>query len=426
MIERGSIAIKNIIQICKTAVRSLFYRKVRSLLSMLGVVCGVMAVVAMIAIGQGAKTTAIRDIEQLGTRNIYIRSIEMTDAQTTQSLEHLSYGLLDDDMNRLLSGCDLVTRVAGLKNIKAAVTDLPGKITLQVIACSPSYFHMLNLPLFAGRFIAPMDDEGRNLVCVLGSEAAERMGHLGTVGRHIRIENDLFKVVGILKPIEYNKAPSAISSRNHNAMIFLPLETTRGLFKTDPIQQRPDSALQGLTEIVAQVGHLDAVSSAAAEIKRILWVAHHGSQDVQVVVPLELLKQARRTHRTFSLVLGAIAGISLVVGGIGIMNIMLATVSERTREIGIRRSVGASRRDILTQFLSEAILLTLCGGAIGLVGGMMATGFIALMAGWPMVLPLWGLVLPLFMALLTGVFFGIYPAQKAAMVDPIVALRHQG
>lgn len=411
--------------ILKAALHSLLHRKVRSGLSMLGVVCGVMAVVAMIAIGQGARQAAVHDLEQLGTRNIYIRSVDLTETQLAQSREQLSYGLLDADVERLIKGCDLVVEASGLRNIRASVMGLPSEMTMQVVACSPLYFRLLNLPLFAGRFLAPMDDERRNLVCVLGSEAARRMGASGSVGRHIRIENHLFKVVGILKPIEYASKPSAISTRNSNEMIFLPLASVHGLF-TGGKGQITHRIHSPLTEIIAQVDRIEDVAVAARQIERILQVAHHGIRDFQIVVPLELLKQAERTNHVFNMVLGAIAGISLIVGGIGIMNIMLATVSERTREIGIRRAVGASRRHILVQFLSEAILLTLCGGAIGLLCGLAATGLIALLAGWPMAVTLWGLALPLLMALLVGLFFGIHPARKAAMVDPIVALRQQG
>lgn len=412
--------------ILQAAFQSLLQRKVRSALSVLGVVCGVTAVVAMIAIGQGARQAAVRDIEQLGTRNVFIRAVDLTEAQIAQSREQLSYGLLDADVQRLVNGCDLIADAAGLRRIRASVMGLPSEVTLQVVACSPLYFHLLNLPLFAGRFLAPMDEERRNLVCILGSEAARRMGDAGSVGRYIRIENHLFKVVGILKPIEYNRKPSAISTRNSNEMIFLPLASTHGLFASqadDPVKSRIHPPL---TEIIVQVDRIEEVTSAARQIERIMQVAHHDTRDFQVVIPLELLHQAERTNRMFNLVLGAIAGISLIVGGIGIMNIMLANVSERTREIGIRRAVGASRRHILVQFLSEAMLLTLCGGTIGLLCGLAATGLIALMAGWPMAVTFWGLALPLVMALLVGLFFGIHPARKAAMVDPIVALRHTG
>ena len=160
-------------------------------------------------------------------------------------------------------------------------------------------------------------------------------------------------------------------------------------------------------------------------VRRIMEVAHHGIQDYQLVIPLELLKQAERTQRIFNLVLGAIAGISLLVGGIGIMNIMLATVSERTREIGIRRAVGATRRHIVVHFLLESVMLTICGGIIGLLCGLCAVGAISWFAGWRVAVSLWAVALPVIMSFLVGVFFGLYPARQAALVDPIVALRHE-
>ena len=179
-----------------------------------------------------------------------------------------------------------------------------------------------------------------------------------------------------------------------------------------------------LSEIVVQVSRTRDVQAAAALIKRIMAVAHNHIQDYQLLVPLELLKQAERTQRTFNLVLGAIAGISLLVGGIGIMNIMLATVSERTREIGIRRAVGATRGHIMAHFLVESVFLTATGGIIGLLCGLGAVKIISSLAGWNVVISSWSAALPLLISLMVGIFFGLYPARQAASVDPIVALRH--
>jgi putative ABC transport system permease protein len=208
-------------------------------------------------------------------------------------------------------------------------------------------------------------------------------------------------------------------------MVFVPLDTA-GVFDIPGKDRGKRADAPGrLSEIIVRVAPDRDVSAAARLVERIMDVAHHHIQDYQVVVPLELLRQARRTQRTFNLVLGAIAAISLLVGGIGIMNIMLATVSERTREIGIRRAVGATRRHILIQFLLEAVMLTVSGGVIGILFGLCAVGAISLLAGWQVAVSLWAVALPVVMSFLVGVFFGLYPARQAARVDPIVALRHE-
>jgi putative ABC transport system permease protein len=207
-------------------------------------------------------------------------------------------------------------------------------------------------------------------------------------------------------------------------MVFIPLETAHGLVRVDTDSKKMLPTAHQLSEIVVQVGRTRDVQAAAALIKRIMAVAHHHTPDYQLLVPLELLKQAERTQRTFNLVLGAIASISLLVGGIGIMNIMLATVSERTREIGIRRAVGATRGHIMIHFLVESVFLTVTGGIIGLLGGLGAVEIISSLAGWTVVVSFWSAVLPLTISFMVGIFFGLYPARQAAKVDPIVALRH--
>ncbi len=414
------------VQIIRVALRSVLQRKLRSFLSVLGVVCGVMAVVAMISVGQGAKQEAVSQIEQLGTRNIYIRSVELTEDQLVRAREHLSRGLNPDDLARIENGYAPAEQVGCLLEVKTSLLGVPREISPQVAACSENYAHIQNLHVSAGRFIAFEDRQQRNLVCVLGSDVAGLLGAAGQPGKFIRIQDQLLKVVGILGRVEWRSGRSStVSVRNYNEMILIPLETAESLIARDGGWREKTAGAHQLTEIVVRVAPDQDVIKAAELVQRIMQVSHHGALDYQVVVPLELLKQAEKTQRTFNLVLGAIAGISLLVGGIGIMNIMLATVSERTREIGIRRAVGATRQHIVMHFLAESVLLTVSGGLIGLMCGIGAVGMISRLAEWPVALPLWGVLLPLLMSLLVGVFFGLYPARQAARVDPIVALRHE-
>ncbi len=408
----------------QTALRSLMLQKLRSLLSVLGVVCGVMAVVAMISIGEGAKEETISQIEQLGTRNIYIKAVTLTEDQTANARERLSLGLTIADKQRIDSGCATLEKSAGLLEIRASILGLPREMTPQVVACSVDYAELLGMHISSGRFIAPMDGRQRNLVCVLGSDVARALEGAGRPGSFIRINDSVFKVVGILDRIEHRTGRTAtVSTRNYNEMVFVPLESAAVLY--EPGLKKKAGDARPLSEIVMRVAAVEEVRATARLAERIMQVAHHDARDYQFVVPLELLRQAERTQHTFNLVLGAIAAISLLVGGIGIMNIMLATVSERTREIGIRRAVGATRRHILVHFLLESMLLTITGGLIGLLCGFGAVAAISGLAGWPVAVSLWAVALPVIMSLLVGIFFGLYPARQAALVDPIVALRHE-
>jgi putative ABC transport system permease protein len=416
-------------KILRVALRSLLHQKLRSLLSVLGVVCGVMAVVAMISIGEGAKQETAHQIEQLGTRNIYIKAVALTDNQVVKARERQSRGLTLADLQRVAHGATTAERVASLREISTSILGLPREILPQVVACSANYARLLGLHISAGRFIAPQDRRRKNLVCVLGSEVANRLEEAGKPGKFIRINHHMVKVVGILSRIEHQTgSASTVSTRNHNEMVFVPLETAGTLDSFSGTRGQKAGAVQHqhqLSEIVVQVERTEDVVATAKLVKRIMAVAHHDTQDYQFVVPLELLRQAERTHRTFNLVLGAIAGISLLVGGIGIMNIMLATVSERTREIGIRRAVGATRKHIVVHFLLESVMLTLSGGIIGLLCGLGAVAAISWFAGWQVAVSLWAVALPVIMSFLVGIFFGLYPARQAADVDPIVALRHE-
>jgi putative ABC transport system permease protein len=410
----------------RIALGSLMHQKLRSLLSVLGVVCGVMAVVAMISIGEGAKRETIRQIEQLGTRNIFFRAVALTREQAVKARERLSQGLTVADLRRIENGCDTVEKIASLREVRASMIGLPREMTPQVVACSANYAELLGVRISAGRFIAPQDLRSRNLVCALGSEVARQLEGLGQPGQFIRIGDNLFKVVGILTRIEHRTGDAAtVSTRNYNEMVFVPQDTAGVFAGPGPDREKTAGNPEQLSEIVIRVARTRDVSATARLVERIMAVAHHHIQDFQVVVPLELLRQARRTQRTFNLVLGAIAAISLLVGGIGIMNIMLATVSERTREIGIRRAVGATRKHILVQFLMEAVMLTVSGGVIGIFCGLCAVGAISWLAGWRVAVSLWAVVMPVVMSFLVGVFFGLYPARQASRVDPIEALRHE-
>ena len=409
-------------KIVRVAPRALMSHKLRSALSIVGIVCGVMAVLSMISIGEGARKEALRQIEQLGTRNIYLKAIELTEGQKYKARRMRSAGLSRQDADLLKGVSDAVSDVGCLRQFSAAVSGAGRDISPQFVACSANLARLQNLSIRSGRFINDRDVDHRNKVCVLGSSVIKRLGSGAWLGSHIRVGQHLFRIVGILRHRDYStKDTAAISMRNYNEMVLIPLGLENLVSQIPAGSKTADS---GLTELIVQIVRTNQVISAAAVLQRAMEVAHHGVKDFQMVVPQQLLKQAQKTRRMFNIILGTIAGISLLVGGIGIMNIMLATVSERTREIGIRRAVGATRRHIAIQFLAEAVILTFCGGVVGIFAGIGAVWLITAVAGWQAVVTTLAVCLPLSMAIMVGIFFGMYPAYRAAHMNPIAALHH--
>ncbi len=408
----------------KLAIRSLLQHKLRAALSILGIICGVMAVLAMLSIGEGAKREVVKQIEQLGTRNIYIKALSLTENQEIKARERLSRGLSSYDMDRIRMSHPAVHDVAGLKGLTASITGMIKEVSPQIVAVSANYAYVQKLFISQGRFIADQDIKRRNMVCVLGDSVAESLGTDGIPGGYIRIENHMFKIVGILKKydVKRDKAP-VVSIRNYNEMILIPLGTDGVLGHTNTNKGMIPKT--ELTEIVVQIEKAEHVIKTADVIKRIMEISHGGVEDYQIVIPQALLRQSQKTQRTFNFVLGSIAGISLLVGGIGIMNIMLATVSERTREIGIRRAVGATQGHIIIQFLTESVILTFVGGIVGIAAGLGGVWFITILAGWKTAVTFWSIILSVFMSIIVGIFFGLYPAYQAARMDPIAALRHE-
>ena len=406
------------------AVKSLLRHKLRATLSILGVVCGVAAVLSMLSVGEGAKRESLSQIEQLGTRNIYVKSIPLTEMQERKSRAKLSQGLTLYDAQRIKNGCRDVQDVAGLRELKASVFGAIKDVMPQIVSCSPNYASMLKIPIFDGRFISDPDMQEGKLVCVIGHNVAKNMGSSGRIGNYIRIENSLFKIIGILRRIDgKERKTGAISLRNYNEMVFIPLAAASLVGKSASVIDA--AAWPEVTELVVGVTTAQQVLKSVPAVKRTLEITHGGADDYQIVVPQELLNQSRKIQRTFNIVLGSIAFISLLVGGIGIMNIMLATVSERTKEIGVRRAFGATYRDIIIQFLDESTILTFTGGIIGIIIGWGGVWLISAIAKWNTAITMLSLVLPLLTSILVGIFFGLYPAYAAAKMDPIAALRYE-
>lgn len=415
---------QKVVKIIRLGIRSLLQHKLRAALSILGVICGVVAVLVMLSIGEGAKREALSQIEQLGTRNIYLKAVSLTGDQAIKAREKLCQGLSSYDKDRIIRGCRAVEDVACLKELTASIIGMVKDVLPQIVACSANYAQVHKLIISQGRFISDQDIECKNMVCVVGDTVANSLGSDGKPGRYIRIEDNLFKVIGVLKRHDIKTAKSSvISIRDYNELVFLPLGVEKALRQVTYRKGMASSA--ELTELIIQVQKTEQVLKAAGIIRRVMEISHGGVEDYQMVIPQELLQQSQKTQRTFNIVLGSIACISLLVGGIGIMNIMLATVSERTKEIGIRRAVGAAREHIMIQFLAESVILTFSGGIIGIAAGIGGVWFITTLAGWKTAITFWSIIFPLVMSILIGIFFGLYPAHRAAQMDPIAALRHE-
>lgn len=409
-------------------IKNLLLHKLRSFLTMLGVVFGVGSVVAMLSVGEGASQEALKQIEKLGSNNIIINSIQsVEDAQASTSHSYMEvYGLTYDDHQRLAESFDTVKRTVPVKVIRKEGRLIGRSMELRVVGTTPLWFELVQRELIAGRILQDSDQQNRAPVAVLTEFGARKLlATQNTIGQSIRIGGDYFEVVGIIKSESGQAGNIQIPDQQVDA--YIPLEVARRYFGDIFAKRTAGTRIREkveLHQIIVQVDLTENVEATAKAIERML-ARFHKKKDYLVSVPLALLKQRQATKRTFNIVLGSIAGISLLVGGIGIMNIMLASVTERTREIGIRRAVGAKRKQIILQFLVETIVLSVVGGIVGLGIGVLIPALITFFSHMPTVITLASVLLPLFISVAIGIIFGLYPAIRAANVDPIVALRHE-
>jgi putative ABC transport system permease protein len=406
-------------QVTHDAWRALLRHRLRSLLSTLGIVFAVVAVVAMLAIAEGAKREILDQIDRLGTNSVIVRTLQLTEAQQDAARRRMSHGLDLKDVTSLERAISTISCIAPLKEVKASLSASTSQNPFEILAITASYQSAKGLGIQQGRFICNADVIRKNLVCVLGYEVSRLLGNDGRVGSVLRLENHLYRIVGILQERQWRRSKSsALTVRNYNRAVFIPIGT-------EVMGAHGRKEFGELSEIWIRVVRNTNVQASAAAIQRILIQRHGGVEDFQVIVPQELLNQAQKTQRIFNIVLGCIAGISLLVGGIGIMNTMLASVAERTREIGIRRAIGATRKHIIVQFLCESIVLTITGGCIGIILGIGGAVIISKVAEWRTVLTLWSITTSILMAGCVGLVSGLYPAVRAARLDPARALRHE-
>lgn len=409
-------------------IENLLLHKLRSFLTMLGVVFGVGSVVAMLSVGEGASKEALEQIRKLGSNNIIISSIKSAEEeQTSTQHSHMSiYGLTYDDYARVTGSFRNIQQTAPVKLMRKDSRLRERAMELRVVGTTPEWFELVPREIIAGRVLLPSDDDKQAPVAVLTEFGARRiLATEHTIGQTISIGGDQFEIVGIVKS-ESGQAGN-IQIPDQQVDVYISIEVSRVYFGdifTKRTSGGDERELVELNQIIVQVDDPKKVESVAAGIERML-EQFHKKKDYIVSVPLALLKQAEATKRTFNIVLGSIAGISLLVGGIGIMNIMLASVTERTREIGIRRAIGAKRKQIIYQFLIETVVLSTMGGIIGLGVGILIPLLITYFTGMITVITLKGILVPLLISMTIGILFGLYPAMNAAKVDPIIALRHE-
>jgi putative ABC transport system permease protein len=409
-------------------IENLLLHKLRSFLTMLGVVFGVGSVVAMLSVGEGASKEALEQIRKLGSNNIIISSMKSAEEeQMSTQHSHMSiYGLTYEDHRRIAESFANIRQTAPAKLMRKESRLREREMELRVVGATPQWFDLVPRAVLAGRVLLYTDEETRSPVAVLTEFGARKLlATESTVGQTLRIGGDEFEIVGIIRS-ESGQAGN-IQIPDQEVDVYIPLEVARRYFGDIVTRTTAGSREREkveLHQILVQVDDPKHAEAVAAGIERMLGMFHH-KRDYAVSVPLALLKQAEATKRTFNIVLGSIAGISLLVGGIGIMNIMLASVTERTREIGIRRAIGAKRIQIISQFLIETVVLSTTGGLIGLGVGVLIPFLIRYFSGMPTVITMNGILLPLFVSMAIGIVFGLYPAMHAAQVDPIVALRHE-
>ena len=428
---------------------SLLLHKLRSGLAVLGILIGITAVIWLVALGEGVSYQAQQQIKDLGANNVIIRSIKPPQ-QGTQAGRGMfvAYGVLRSDFDRITSNLSMHEMAVPMREIRREVRVNERFTEARIVGCTPEYAPLNHLNLDLGRFLTSRDMSPPENCCVLAAQTAQILFPIADpIGRSIRIDKDFYVVVGVTQ----HRDPSAaiggsLAAQEYNSDVYIPLTTLRSRIGDMVFTSRSGSRegeVVELSQITVSMPEVDQVEQAA-DVIRTLMEQSHEVNDYGVVVPKELLRQAELMRMMFNLLLILIAGISLIVGGIGIMNIMLATVTERTREIGVRRALGAKRGDIIRQFLIESVVLTSVGGGLGVAIGFLVKPTVSLVRSTllrffpdtmsalpPTILQLepriapWSIVASLAIAIGVGMLFGLYPARRAALMDPIEALRHE-
>jgi putative ABC transport system permease protein len=403
--------------------QNLLQHRLRTMLTMLGMIFGVAAVVSMLSIGAGARQKVMALIEQMGVHNLIVEAKETTEWQAHQKIRKISPGLtfqdyrvIRDDVGDVLEGTPR-KRMVPTKTIPKSQQDPP-----TIYGINPVYLKIAGLHILQGRFFTDDEQTRAAPVCVLGAAARSNLfGSADPVGQYVKTNETWFRVIGVASPqLSSQTEVAGMPSQDANNIMYVPLNSAILRLEDSYSGQRDE-----IDGIYLNIRDSADMGSVAQLVRAILDSSHHSAGDFSVIVPAELLAEQKRTERLFNAVMVAIASISLLVGGIGIMNIMLASILERTREIGVRRAVGARQSDIIRQFVVEATLISFVGGSFGILFGFAMSRLIALLAGWSTIVTAPSILLAFIVSITVGLVFGIYPAVKAARLDPVEAIRYE-
>jgi len=422
----------------KLGVKSLWMHRLRSTLTALGMIFGVSSVIAMLAIGEGASQDAQDKIALLGSNNIIVKTVKPTEDQSSMGQQQTlqEYGLTYDDAERFRNAIPDVQIIVPNRRLLQQAAYRRRRIPIEVVGTVPWFPEISPVKLKYGRFLSATDMHYKQGVCVVDEKVVrELFAFDDPLGQDVKIQGDYYRVVGISS--EQSATPDSADMQEDKAKkkkgganaggIYIPLTTVKDRFGELAMQFSAGSRTMErveLQEIIVQVNELAQLLSTRESVQTLL-ARFHKKTDYEIIVPYELMRQAKDFQRIFTIVLGSIAAISLIVGGIGIMNIMMATVSERTREIGVRRALGAKKRDIVIQFLSETLLLTLSGGILGIVLGVSIPFAVTRFGQTRTIITAESLILAFGISVAVGITFGLYPAYRAANMDPIESLRHE-
>ena len=432
---RSNFNITRLKKITHVGVKSIFSHGLRSMLTVLGIVIGVAAVIAMLAVSEGASFEAQQQFRELGATNILLKSVKPAEVEESTQRgfgppQAVVYGLTQADIETIRNTIPGVSNVIASRIVKKNVWNLGLSMNTDVVGTSVDYPSSRNYDIRAGRFFSESEVRDHANVVVLSDEVAGALFPIDNpLSQSIKIDSDYYNIVGIMESEGFSNLGQnqAGSSNSAPTRIFIPFTSSKSRFGETTTRQTAggmESETVELHEAIIQVEDQETVIEVGEIIDQILQ-RRHRDVDYAIEIPLALLRQAEASALRDQIVAGAIAGISLLVGGIGIMNIMLASVTERTREIGIRRALGAKKKDIIAQFLIEAVILSGVGGLIGVVLGIIIPFIISTFWGMTTIVTPIAPILAFSISAMIGVIFGIYPSMRAADMDPVEALRHE-
>jgi putative ABC transport system permease protein len=429
------------------AIEAVLSHKLRSLLTTLGIIFGVAAVIAMMAIGNGAQEEILDQLKLVGVNNIVVtplveqseESLEETANNNEGTDKLISPGLTLSDAHSINSIIPGVNIVSPEIEIETTIIKDARRRSAKLVGVENSYFAISNFELQEGKLFNANHHEMGESVCVIGKGIKTKFfSQENPIGKNLKVGNQWLRVIGVLKERYVSeKSISNLGIRDYNMDVYIPIKTVLGRYKNRSLvnqyllqrnrwdDEKKKENYHQLDRLVIQVENTESLNGITQVINKMLKRRHRETVDYEITIPELLLKQQQRTKSIFNFVLGAIAGISLVVGGIGIMNIMLASVLERIKEIGLRQSLGATRLDIIFQFMIEAVTISITGGLAGILLGITLTYAVSILADIPTVISIFSIFLSFFVAAGIGIIFGITPARKASMQDPISSLRYE-